>query len=99
MPFGCPGGGRKSVQVSCQSGWGAHHIQDVYVNLDNLGAVTGGLTEICINRVFEADLIRCGFSEGQATAAARRCSSIEAAVAPRSDIDLRTFQIDLLMKH
>jgi len=28
----------------------------------------------------QADLIRCGFSEGQATAAARRCSSIEAAV-------------------
>lgn len=28
----------------------------------------------------QADLIRCGFSEGQAKAAARRCSSIEAAV-------------------
>ena len=30
----------------------------------------------------QADLIRCGFSEGQAKAAARRCSSIEAAVVP-----------------
>lgn len=28
----------------------------------------------------QADLIRCGFSEGQAKAAARRCSSVEAAV-------------------
>lgn len=62
-----------------------NEIQGMYVNL---GVVTGCLTGICINGcVSEADLIRCGFSEGQATAAARRCSSIEAAVDPRSDID------------